>query len=60
MTVRYKLGCDLSYEVEAPTEFIFNLEVARLLRHRDVIERLTFTPDFPAEPTSFQIFRTDM
>ena len=47
MTVRYKLGCDLSYEVEAPTEFIFNLEVARLLRHRDVIEHLTFTPDLP-------------
>ena len=45
MIVRYKLGCDLSYEVESPTVFIFNLEVAKLLRHRDLTERLTITPD---------------
>ena len=47
MTVRYKLGCDLSYEVKTPTVFIFNLEVARLLRHHDLTERLTITPDLP-------------
>lgn len=47
MTVRYRLGCELSYEVKAPTVFIFNLEVARLLRHHDLVEQLTVTPDLP-------------
>ena len=45
MTVRYRLGCDLSYQVMGPTLFIFNIEVARLPRHRDLVETLTFTPD---------------
>lgn len=45
MTIRYKLGCDLSYEVKTPTVFIFNIEIARLLRHLDPVERLTITPD---------------
>lgn len=44
MTVRYTLGCDLSYEIRSPTVFIFNLEVAKLLRHHDLVERLTITP----------------
>jgi hypothetical protein len=47
MTIRYKLGCDLSYEIKAPTTFIFNFEVARLMRHIDLVERLTITPDSP-------------
>jgi transglutaminase-like putative cysteine protease len=45
MTVRYKLGCDLSYELKGPTVFIFNLEVAKLQRHQDLRERLVITPD---------------
>src|SRR4051812_21065313 len=45
MGVRYRLGCELTYEVEAPTVFIFNLEVAKLQRHRDLRESLTITPD---------------
>ena len=45
MTVRYRLGCNLSYEIKSPTVFIFNLEVAKLQRHHDLIERLTITPD---------------
>jgi len=45
MTVRYTLGCDLSYEVKSPTVFIFNLEVARLVRHQDLVERLVIAPD---------------
>jgi len=45
MTVRYTLGCDLSYEVKTQTVFIFNLEVAQLLRHHDLVERLIITPD---------------
>ncbi|HEY4260236.1 MAG TPA: transglutaminase family protein [Schlesneria sp.] len=47
MTIRYKLGCDLSYEVKTPTTFIFNFEVARLQRHIDVFEQIIITPDNP-------------
>lgn len=45
--VRYRLGCDLSYEVEGPTVLIFNLEVARLQRHHELVERLTISPNLP-------------
>ncbi len=44
MTIRYSLGCDLSYDVKSPTVFIFNLEVAKLVRHHDLVERLSVTP----------------
>lgn len=47
MTIRYKLGCDLSYEIKAPTTFIFNFEVAHLMRHIDLVESLTITPERP-------------
>jgi transglutaminase-like putative cysteine protease len=47
MTIRYKLGCDLSYEVKSPTTFIFNFEVARLERHIDLFEQVVITPDSP-------------
>lgn len=45
LTTRYTLGCELSYEVIKPTVFIFNLEVARLMRHRELAEQLSITPD---------------
>jgi hypothetical protein len=45
--VRYRLGCELSQEVNSPTTFIFNLEVARLKRHLDLDERLVGSPDLP-------------
>ena len=44
MTIRYSLGCDLSYDVKSPTVFIFNMEVAKLVRHHDLVERLSVTP----------------
>lgn len=44
MTVRYSLGCDLSYDVKSPTVFIFNLQVAKLARHHGLVERLSITP----------------
>lgn len=44
MTVRYTLGCNLSYDVKSLTVFIFNLEVAKLMRHHNLVERLTITP----------------
>jgi transglutaminase-like putative cysteine protease len=46
MTIRYTLGCDLSYEVKSPTVFIFNVEVARLARHHHLVERLLISPDY--------------
>lgn len=45
--MRYRLGCDLSYEVQAETLFIFNVEVAELQRHRDLEEKLAITPGLP-------------
>lgn len=45
MTIRYKLGCDLSYEVKKPTTFIFNFEVAHLIRHIDLVEALSIAPE---------------
>ena len=47
MSVRYKLGCELSYQVMAPSVFIFNIEVAKLQRHQNLTESLTFNPDLP-------------
>ncbi|WP_152047307.1 transglutaminase-like domain-containing protein [Aureimonas psammosilenae] len=47
MTVRYKLGCELSYEIKSLTVFIFNLEVAKLARHIDLVETLTIDPVRP-------------
>ena len=49
MGVRYRLGCDLAYEVQQETVFIFNVEVARLARHRDLVETLTTSVDLPRE-----------
>ncbi len=43
--MRYKLGCDLSYEVLEETVFIFNLEVAHLARHADLSEQIVLEPD---------------
>jgi transglutaminase-like putative cysteine protease len=45
MTIRYSLSCDLSYEVKSPTVFIFNVEVAKLMRHHELAERLFVSPD---------------
>jgi transglutaminase-like putative cysteine protease len=42
--MRYRLGCELSYEVLSPSVMIFNFEVARLARHLDLVEHLVVTP----------------
>lgn len=47
MTVRYKLGCRLAYDIKDTTAFVFNLEVARLGRHHGLKESLVITPDYP-------------
>lgn len=52
MDIRYKLGCNLSYEISEPTVFIFNLEVARLVRHKDIVERLSISPELTRQSYS--------
>lgn len=47
MAVRYRLGCKLEYQIKAPTAFIFNLEVARLRRHQQLVEHLEIIPNHP-------------
>ena len=49
MTVRYKLACDLSYDVAAETVFIFNVEVAKLKRHRWLEENMIIAPELPLD-----------
>ena len=43
-SVRYKLGCSLSYEIRSAATFIFNLEVARIASHGILGESLSLTP----------------
>jgi transglutaminase-like putative cysteine protease len=45
--MKFKLGCDLSYQVVEETVFIFNLEVAPLPRHRELMDRFILSPDLP-------------
>lgn len=45
MTIRYRLGCDLNYNVIQPTTFVFNFEIALIMRHQDIFEQLTISPD---------------
>lgn len=45
MTIRYRLGCDLNYNVIQPTTFVFNFEIAQIMRHQDIFEQLTISPD---------------
>jgi transglutaminase-like putative cysteine protease len=42
--VRYRVGCQLAYELASPTTFIFNIEVARLVRHVNLTEELRIRP----------------
>ena len=47
--MRYTLGCSLAYQVNAPTTFIFNVEVAKLKSLEVVSEVLTLAPDIRRE-----------
>lgn len=49
MAVRFRLGCQLAYQVFDPTVFIFNLEVADIWAHNDVVETLTLAPELPRQ-----------
>ncbi|MFC7693833.1 hypothetical protein ACFQY5_34185 [Paeniroseomonas aquatica] len=47
--MEFRLGCELAYQLQQPTPFLFNVEVARTpiqaIRH----EALAFTPALPQE-----------
>jgi transglutaminase-like putative cysteine protease len=45
--MKFRLGCELDYQVFEETVFIFNLEVAPLVRHAGLLDRLAFTPELP-------------
>lgn len=45
MSIRYRLGCRLTYDVRQPAVFIFNIQVAALRRHTHLNEQLRLTPD---------------
>ena len=43
--MKFRLGCELAYKVVAETVFIFNVEVALLQRHSDLVDHLIFNPN---------------
>ena len=43
--MKFKLGCELQYNIVDETLFIFNVEVAQLGRHIDLVDNLLCTPD---------------
>ena len=43
--MKFRLGCELAYKVVAETVFIFNVEVALLQRHSDLVDQLIFNPN---------------
>lgn len=49
MAVRFKIGCHLTYQILDPTIFIFNLEVAEIAAHSNIVESVTLTPDLPRQ-----------
>jgi hypothetical protein len=49
--MRFRLGCDLSYEVLAETVLIFNVGVAFLQRHANLVDEIELQPESsPAVP----------
>lgn len=47
--MKFQLGCTLSYQVQKPTPFVFNVELARLASQEILAETLTLDPDLKAE-----------
>ena len=45
--MKFRLGCELAYKVVAETVFIFNVQVAFLQRHIDLVDQLNFNPNLP-------------
>ncbi|WEK04399.1 MAG: transglutaminase family protein [Candidatus Devosia phytovorans] len=47
--MRFSVGCEIGYDVADQATLIFNIEAMRGGRQRIVSERLTITPDLPAD-----------
>jgi transglutaminase-like putative cysteine protease len=47
--MKFKLGCDLDYEVADGAVFVFNVAVAHLARHRDLRDEIILNPDIARE-----------
>lgn len=47
--MRFTVGCEIGYDVAEQATLIFNIEAMRGGRQRIVSERLTITPDLPAD-----------
>src|ERR1700730_12941964 len=45
--MKFRLGCELAYKVVAETVFIFNVQVAFLQRHINLLDQLNFNPNLP-------------
>ena len=45
--MKFRLGCELAYKVVAETVFIFNVQVAFLQRHINLVDQLNFNPNLP-------------
>lgn len=54
--MRFSLGSTLSYQVDQPTPFVFNLEAATTNQQRVASESLTFSE--PVEPERFRMSET--
>jgi hypothetical protein len=64
-SMRYKLGCSLSYEIGSAVTFIFNLEAARIANHSILSESLALTPPLERDvytdaATSNRYFRVNV
>lgn len=47
--MRFTVGCDLGYRLEAPSTFVLNIEPALTERQRVIAESLRLTPEVPVE-----------
>jgi transglutaminase-like putative cysteine protease len=47
--MRFRVGCELGYQVNGPASFVLNIEPARLPRQEVVREELTLTPEVPVQ-----------
>ena len=45
--MKFRLGCELAYKVLNETVFIFNVSVAILQRHKNLVDELNFNPNLP-------------
>jgi transglutaminase-like putative cysteine protease len=47
--MRFSVGCDLGYRVDAPSSFVLNIQPTRLDQQSVLRESLVLTPDLPVE-----------